>query len=113
MQQTRRRIPLHTKIFIGLILGAIVGLTAQTLTTGASPTIDPKGLKDLIDGYIQPLGSIFLYLIFMIVVPLLLSAAEDGLRHSPASARYCPRPCCDTLKMRGEDADHAPKLRCT
>jgi dicarboxylate/amino acid:cation (Na+ or H+) symporter, DAACS family len=80
--------PLHTKIFIGLILGAIVGVTTQALSAGASPSIDPKVLKDIIDGYVQPLGSIFLYLIFMIVIPLLLSALILGVAEIGQAKRF-------------------------
>jgi len=88
MQTTRRSMPLHTKIFIGLILGAIVGLTTQSMTTGTNPTIDPKALKEFIDGYVQPLGSIFLYLIFMIVIPLLLSALILGVAEIGQAKRF-------------------------
>jgi len=58
------------------------------MTTGTNPTIDPKALKDFIDGYVQPLGSIFLYLIFMIVIPLLLSALILGVAEIGQAKRF-------------------------
>ena len=56
-----RKIPLHTKIFIGLILGVVVGLVF-----GEKATI------------IEPVGTIFLRLITMIVVPLVLVSLMLG-----------------------------------
>ncbi len=56
-----KKIKLHTKIFIGLILGVVVGLIF--------------GEKALI---IEPVGTIFLRLITMIVVPLVLVSLMLG-----------------------------------
>jgi len=56
-----KKIKLHTKIFIGLILGVIVGLIF-----GEKATI------------IEPVGTIFLRLITMIVVPLVLVSLMLG-----------------------------------
>ncbi len=56
-----KKIKLHTKIFIGLILGVVVGLVF--------------GEKALI---IEPVGTIFLRLITMIVVPLVLVSLMLG-----------------------------------
>ncbi len=56
-----KKIKLHTKIFIGLILGVIVGLVF-----GEKATI------------IEPVGTIFLRLITMIVVPLVLVSLMLG-----------------------------------
>lgn len=70
----RRRMPLHTKILLGLVLGAIAGIVAQTVL-GA----DHSGLKDFVKNFAQPLGRIFLNLIFMVVVPLLFSALVLGV----------------------------------
>jgi Na+/H+-dicarboxylate symporter len=56
-----KRIKLHTKIFIGLILGVVVGLIF-----GEKATI------------IEPVGTIFLRLITMIVVPLVLVSLMLG-----------------------------------
>lgn len=56
-----KKIKLHTKIFIGLILGVVVGLVF-----GEKATI------------IEPVGTIFLRLITMIVVPLVLVSLMLG-----------------------------------
>lgn len=77
--QQRKPLPLHTKIFLGLILGAIFGLSAQALSNGANPSLDRDQLKTFVDGFANPVGSIFLYLIFMIVLPLLFSALVLGV----------------------------------
>lgn len=72
--ETKRRLPLHTKILIGLVLGALAGWLCQwQLGT------DHEGLKVAISDYIQPIGNLFLSLIFMVVVPLLFSALVNGI----------------------------------
>lgn len=70
----RKRMALHTKILLGLLLGAITGIVAQTVL-GA----DHAGLKDFVKNIAQPVGRIFLNLIFMVVVPLLFSALVLGV----------------------------------
>ena len=72
----RKRMPLHNKIFIGMILGAICGLATQYLVPDG-----PKNetLKWILDYIMTPIGQIFLAMIFMIVVPLLLSALILGV----------------------------------
>ena len=68
----KRRLPLHTWIFIGLILGAVTGALAQAIV--------PKDvLKGFVDLVAKPLGDVFLALLFMIVVPLLFSALVLGV----------------------------------
>ena len=56
-----RKIKLHTKIFIGLILGVIVGLVFKEKAQ-----------------IIEPVGTIFIRLITMIVVPLVLFSLMLG-----------------------------------
>jgi DAACS family dicarboxylate/amino acid:cation (Na+ or H+) symporter len=74
MTTERRRMPLHTKIFIGLLLGAIAGGVAQAVM-GAD---DPR-LKFFRETFAQPVGTIFLNMIFMVVLPLLFSALVLGV----------------------------------
>lgn len=64
--------PLHAKILIGLVLGAIAGAIAQS-------SLDPDRLKKIVDNFASPIGSIFLAMIFMVVVPLLFSALVLGV----------------------------------
>ncbi|MBC8102577.1 MAG: dicarboxylate/amino acid:cation symporter [Cytophagales bacterium] len=70
----RRGLPLHTRIFIGLILGAVAGAVCQA-TLGA----ENAGLQAFVKNVAQPIGQVFLRLIFMIVVPLLFSALVLGV----------------------------------
>jgi DAACS family dicarboxylate/amino acid:cation (Na+ or H+) symporter len=74
MEHTRKGLPLHTKIFIGLLAGAIVGALAQNLLKADNPA-----LQDFIKNFTRPVGQIFLRLIFMVVVPLLFSALVLGV----------------------------------
>lgn len=75
--------PLHTKIFLGLLLGALFGALAQWAFLSESPafadTLSKEDAKKVIDEYLVPIGRVFLWLIFMIVVPLLFSALVLGV----------------------------------
>lgn len=64
-----RKIPLHTQIIIGLVLGLIFGLVV--IKTNLSPdfTID----------YIKPVGTIFINALKMIAVPLVLASLIVGV----------------------------------
>lgn len=88
MDEARRGIPLHTKIFIGLLLGALFGAVAQWLTKNQPDTLSPEALKGFVDSFAKPLGNVFLYLIFMIVVPLLLSALILGVAEIGAAKKF-------------------------
>jgi len=74
MSERGTGIPLHTKIVIGLVLGAIAGVAAQFALGSKDP-----GLVSFIDNFAKPIGNVFLYLIFMVVVPLLFSALVLGV----------------------------------
>ncbi len=118
----RRRIPLHTKILIGLLIGAVAGLAANAISSvqvagedariqadniqqvlpgdeassdevdDESPSddqtaddepaqrrvdVDTNNLADWLDTtiyWVEPIGTIFLRLMFMVVLPLVFSA---------------------------------------
>jgi Na+/H+-dicarboxylate symporters len=70
----RKGLPLHTRIFIGLLLGAVGGGIAQAALGADSPA-----LQSFVRNVAQPVGQVFLRLIFMIVVPLLFSALALGV----------------------------------
>jgi DAACS family dicarboxylate/amino acid:cation (Na+ or H+) symporter len=74
VSEGKRGWPLHTKIFVGLVLGALLGWICQ-VAFGA----DHAGLQSWVKNVAQPVGRVFLNMIFMIVVPLLFSALVLGV----------------------------------
>jgi Na+/H+-dicarboxylate symporter len=65
----KKKIPLHTQIIIGLVLGLIVGLGIVKL--GIAP--------DFTMNYIKPVGTIFINGLKMIAVPLVLASLIVGV----------------------------------
>jgi len=73
----KRRVPLHTKILFGLLIGAILGLVLNVAGSGRGPDANQNGLADWLDStvyWVEPVGKIFLRLMFMVVLPLVVSA---------------------------------------
>lgn len=66
--------PLHTKVFLALVLGALIGGGVQAIFGGQNPNV-AWWTKEVM----QPTGQIFLRLIFMVVIPLLFSALVLGV----------------------------------
>ena len=68
--------PLANRILLGLVVGALLGLVAErTVTTH-------EGLDQLnwwLANVIQPVGKLFIRIIFMIVIPLVFSAIVLGV----------------------------------
>ncbi len=62
----KKKLPLATQIFIALILGIIAGLCLQSHVEFA-------------EGYINPIGTIFLNLLKFIVVPIVLFSIMSGI----------------------------------
>lgn len=69
----RPRWPLHVKIFLGMFTGAALGVAAN-LAFG-----DNRLLTATVANVTYPAGRIFLRLIFMVVIPLVLSAIILGV----------------------------------
>ena len=69
-----RGLALHTKILIGLIIGAIAGVTVNRLFGG-----DHARVAWTIDHITNPVGQLFLRLLLMIVVPLVFSSLVVGV----------------------------------
>src|SRR5262245_44878046 len=68
-----RKLPLHTKILIGGLLGVAGGILAH-FTLGDDPR-----LASFIQWVTLPVGQIFLRLLFMLVIPLIFSALVLGV----------------------------------
>src|SRR6478672_4436548 len=69
----RKRMPLHLKVLLGFVLGALLGLAAHWYGADAPLT------HEIIDYVTKPLGQIFLNLLFMLVIPLMFSALVLGV----------------------------------
>jgi dicarboxylate/amino acid:cation (Na+ or H+) symporter, DAACS family len=69
-----RRMKLHTKILLALLVGAAIGVTANLTLGGNHPLVD--GTNRYVAG---PVGQIFLRMLFMIVVPLVFASITLGV----------------------------------
>ncbi len=75
-----RGMPLHTKILIGLVVGVVLGLIAHAIGAcekGSPGDANSNELLDWLDTVIywaEPVGKVFLRLMFMVVVPMVFSA---------------------------------------
>ncbi|MGH7943851.1 MAG: dicarboxylate/amino acid:cation symporter [Opitutaceae bacterium] len=68
--------PLANQILLGLVLGAALGLIVERTVT------DPESLQTLewwLLNVVQPIGRLFIRIIFMIVIPLIFSAIVLGV----------------------------------
>jgi DAACS family dicarboxylate/amino acid:cation (Na+ or H+) symporter len=69
----RRGTPLHTQILLGLFAGAAAGVLANALWR------DAPWLLWIIDNVAQPVGQVFLRMLFMVVVPLVFTSLALGV----------------------------------
>jgi len=65
---------LHTKILLGLLVGVVGGIAANTMLGG-----DNANLTWFIKNFTEPIGQLFLNLLLMIVVPLVFSSLVVGV----------------------------------
>jgi DAACS family dicarboxylate/amino acid:cation (Na+ or H+) symporter len=84
MKSDRKRLSIHTKIFIGLLLGAAAGVLVRFVPPGGTPN-HLEWLKTYIA---QPAGRIFLRLLFMAVIPLAFSALAVGVAQSGSLRKF-------------------------
>src|SRR5688572_18017967 len=70
----RKPVPLHTKILIGLVAGAAVGGTLNSIL-GAGEA----NLVFVADHITNPIGQLFLRLLLLLVVPLVFSSLVVGV----------------------------------
>jgi dicarboxylate/amino acid:cation (Na+ or H+) symporter, DAACS family len=66
--------PLHTKIIIGLLVGAGSGLAVNFILGGENADV-----KSFVDNFTRPIGQLFLNLLLMIVIPLVFSSLIVGI----------------------------------
>lgn len=76
-----RKLPLHVRIFIGMGTGVLLGLAARLILG------EGEALSGLVSGFAQPVGQIFLRIIFMAVVPLVVAAVALGIAEIKDVAR--------------------------
>lgn len=69
----RRRTALHTQILVGLVAGAAAGVLANALWR------DAPVLLWAVDNVAQPIGQVFLRMLFMVVVPLVFTSLALGV----------------------------------
>ncbi|MBX7167580.1 MAG: dicarboxylate/amino acid:cation symporter [Pirellulales bacterium] len=76
----RRGMPLHTKILLGLVVGALLGVAANAWDAqSAAATDEPTRLEWFAANVAEPLGKVFLRLVLSVVVPLVFSALVLGV----------------------------------
>ena len=73
-EAARKVVPLHTRILLGLLAGAILGGTANSLAGADAPW-----LKFFVDHITEPVGQLFLRLLLLLVVPLVFSSLTIGV----------------------------------
>jgi DAACS family dicarboxylate/amino acid:cation (Na+ or H+) symporter len=66
--------PLHTKILLGLLIGAVAGVAVNLTLGGADPSV--VWVNTYIAG---PAGQVFLRMLFMIVMPLVFASIVLGV----------------------------------
>jgi DAACS family dicarboxylate/amino acid:cation (Na+ or H+) symporter len=66
--------PLHTRILIGLLVGVVAGVGANAALGGTDPR-----LTWVINNITEPVGTLFLRLLLMVVVPLVFSSLVVGV----------------------------------
>src|SRR5437667_8521508 len=65
---------LHTRILLGLVIGAAAGVTVNASFGGANPRVEWVVVQ-----FTEPIGELFLRLLLMTVVPLVFSSLVIGV----------------------------------
>jgi Na+/H+-dicarboxylate symporter len=68
-----RKLPLHTKVLLGGLLGIVLGVLAHVFLA------DTELLAGVLRYVSEPVGKIFLRLLFMLVIPLIFAALVLGV----------------------------------
>lgn len=74
MHEAKKGVPLHVKVLLGLILGALVGWVVQQQYGPKHPDV-AWWITEVFD----PVGTLFLRMIYMVIIPLLFSALTLGI----------------------------------
>lgn len=69
-----RGVPLHTRILIGLVVGAVAGVVVNAVLGQGDPRVEW-----MVREVSEPIGALFLRLLLMIVVPLVFSSLVVGV----------------------------------
>jgi DAACS family dicarboxylate/amino acid:cation (Na+ or H+) symporter len=69
----RQGVPLHTKILLGLVLGASAGIAANLFAP------DAAWVETIVTYVAQPVGQVFLGMLFMVVMPLVFTTLSLGV----------------------------------
>ncbi|HIN70778.1 MAG TPA: dicarboxylate/amino acid:cation symporter [Acidobacteria bacterium] len=64
---------LHTKILLGLVVGAVLGIVTNLLTDGAPAT------EQFVSSVTEPIGRVWLNALIMVVIPLIVSTLSVGI----------------------------------
>jgi len=70
----RKKWPLHLRMLIGFTVGVVGGIVAHSALGG-----DHEGLRWFLSHVSQPVGKVFLRLLFMLVTPLIFAALVLGI----------------------------------
>jgi len=73
-KNTRRKRPLHTRIFIGLTIGVVAGVGVNRVLGGEHALVNW-----LLSNVTEPVGQLFLRVLLMTVIPLVFSSLVVGV----------------------------------
>jgi DAACS family dicarboxylate/amino acid:cation (Na+ or H+) symporter len=67
----------HTRILLGLVLGAVLGCTAKALVEGGAIPAAP--VEAVVKYVTRPVGQVFMNLLFMAIIPLVFASLAVGV----------------------------------
>lgn len=73
-----KKLPLHLKIILGMLLGIMAGLLFNLWQTQTNEEIIKYG-KDFVIDWIKPFGTIFVNLLKLIAIPLIIASLIKGV----------------------------------
>lgn len=75
LTDSRKPLPLHTKIFLGLVVGGLLGIGTNALLP------DSRAVHWIVGTITEPMGQVFLRLLIMVVIPLVFASLALGVAH--------------------------------